>query len=139
MWLLFFCFKQKTAYDVRISDWSSDVCSSDLQACGDAVPRGEGHAPFMPHYRDRRRPGVGQHRAFVEHGHGSDVIGDRRAGGWVHAEGEANARLLAKAAIVAGGGDRHAAKRYPQRREPERSEEHTSELQSLMHISYAVF
>src|SRR3546814_7234680 len=25
-----FCFKQKTAYDVRISDWSSDVCSSDL-------------------------------------------------------------------------------------------------------------
>src|SRR3546814_7860988 len=25
-----FCVKQKTAYDVRISDWSSDVCSSDL-------------------------------------------------------------------------------------------------------------
>src|SRR3546814_5554529 len=24
------CFKQKTAYEVRISDWSSDVCSSDL-------------------------------------------------------------------------------------------------------------
>src|SRR3546814_14166687 len=32
MWwaLCVFCFKQKTAYDVRISDWSSDVCSSDL-------------------------------------------------------------------------------------------------------------
>src|SRR3546814_6455697 len=27
---LFFFFKQKTAYEVRISDWSSDVCSSDL-------------------------------------------------------------------------------------------------------------
>src|SRR3546814_3692118 len=26
-----FCFKQKTAYEMRISDWSSDVCSSDLQ------------------------------------------------------------------------------------------------------------
>src|SRR3546814_3048681 len=26
----FFCFKQKTAYEMRISDWSSDVCSSDL-------------------------------------------------------------------------------------------------------------
>src|SRR3546814_5428394 len=26
----FFFFKQKTAYDMRISDWSSDVCSSDL-------------------------------------------------------------------------------------------------------------
>src|SRR3546814_4188393 len=27
---LCFCFKQKTAYEMRISDWSSDVCSSDL-------------------------------------------------------------------------------------------------------------
>src|SRR3546814_8748306 len=27
---LVFCFKQKTAYEMRISDWSSDVCSSDL-------------------------------------------------------------------------------------------------------------
>src|SRR3546814_5103725 len=26
----FFCFKHKTAYEMRISDWSSDVCSSDL-------------------------------------------------------------------------------------------------------------
>src|SRR3546814_18450882 len=33
MWLLFFFFfKQKTAYEMRISDWSSDVCSSDLEA-----------------------------------------------------------------------------------------------------------
>src|SRR3546814_9271838 len=30
MFGLFFFFKQKTAYDMRISDWSSDVCSSDL-------------------------------------------------------------------------------------------------------------
>src|SRR3546814_4796431 len=29
-WFVFF-FKQKTAYELRISDWSSDVCSSDLQ------------------------------------------------------------------------------------------------------------
>src|SRR3546814_5510129 len=28
----FFFFKQKTAYEMRISDWSSDVCSSDLRA-----------------------------------------------------------------------------------------------------------
>src|SRR3546814_14179307 len=28
-----FFFKQKTAYEMRISDWSSDVCSSDLYAC----------------------------------------------------------------------------------------------------------
>src|SRR3546814_1858619 len=30
----FFFFKQNTAYELRISDWSSDVCSSDLQAGG---------------------------------------------------------------------------------------------------------
>src|SRR3546814_2115179 len=29
----FFFFKQKTAYEMRISDWSSDVCSSDLLEC----------------------------------------------------------------------------------------------------------
>src|SRR3546814_16240282 len=33
--LYFFFFKQKTAYEMRISDWSSDVCSSDLHDAGD--------------------------------------------------------------------------------------------------------
>src|SRR3546814_7552204 len=37
-----FFFKQKTAYEMRISDWSSDVCSSDL---------GPGHAPFLQQRR----------------------------------------------------------------------------------------
>src|SRR3546814_2858211 len=32
VWLFFFFFKQKTAYGLRISDWSSDVCSSDLNS-----------------------------------------------------------------------------------------------------------
>ena len=36
-------FKQKTAYEMRISDWSSDVCSSDLQP-GNIVA----HAPDAP-------------------------------------------------------------------------------------------
>src|SRR3546814_9668648 len=31
VFFVFFFFKQKTAYDMRISDWSSDVCSSDLR------------------------------------------------------------------------------------------------------------
>src|SRR3546814_18642514 len=35
--MFFFFFKQKTAYEMRISDWSSDVCSSDLAARVDAV------------------------------------------------------------------------------------------------------
>src|SRR3546814_7689457 len=34
MLCLFFFFKQKTAYEMRISDWSSDVCSSDLKVQG---------------------------------------------------------------------------------------------------------
>src|SRR3546814_4571317 len=38
-----FFFKQKTAYDMRISDWSSDVCSSDLIARLDA----KGFKPFL--------------------------------------------------------------------------------------------
>src|SRR3546814_5434154 len=32
--IVFFFFKQKTAYEMRISDWSSDVCSSDLFVTG---------------------------------------------------------------------------------------------------------
>ena len=31
---LFFFFKQKTAYEIVVSDWSSDVCSSDLEEIG---------------------------------------------------------------------------------------------------------
>src|SRR3546814_1752726 len=34
---VFFFFKQKTAYEMRISDWSSDVCSSDLFQAAEAV------------------------------------------------------------------------------------------------------
>src|SRR3546814_2945326 len=48
-----FLFKQKTAYDMRISDWSSDVCSSDLQVLRMVVePRrraSEGADPARPH------------------------------------------------------------------------------------------
>src|SRR3546814_3479489 len=36
-YLFFFFFKQKTAYEMRISDWSSDVCSSDLTAQAQAA------------------------------------------------------------------------------------------------------
>src|SRR3546814_10009252 len=39
---IFFFFKQKTAYEMRISDWSSDVCSSDLAGGLRAVRDDEG-------------------------------------------------------------------------------------------------
>ena len=32
-WFVFFFFKQKTAYEIKECDWSSDVCSSDLVLC----------------------------------------------------------------------------------------------------------
>src|SRR3546814_3515119 len=39
--LFFFFFKQKTAYEMRISDWSSDVCSSDLPLSGSRADVGQ--------------------------------------------------------------------------------------------------
>src|SRR3546814_12509105 len=36
--VVFFFFKQKTAYEMRISDWSSDVCSSDLESMHMPLP-----------------------------------------------------------------------------------------------------
>src|SRR3546814_14769026 len=48
MLCFFFFFRQKTAYDMRISDWSSDVCSSDLAAVI-AFPASVGDES---HYRD---------------------------------------------------------------------------------------
>src|SRR3546814_7759776 len=43
--IVFFFFKQKTAYEMRISDWSSDVCSSDLLPAPAA--RTPCHAPAL--------------------------------------------------------------------------------------------
>src|SRR3546814_4473342 len=52
VFLVFFFFKQKTAYEVRISDWSSDVCSSDLDVrpyfCDGDECHMAYHFPLMP-------------------------------------------------------------------------------------------
>src|SRR3546814_4935535 len=115
---------------MRISDWSSDVCSSDLSAYretgpatagaprGSAFPRSAHHPParyglsaapaayrLPPGYETARRPRAARPSRL-------------------HAPPAANS--VAAAA---------AAHRPP----APRSEEHTSELQSLMRISYAVF
>src|SRR3546814_6207645 len=53
---VFFFFKQKTAYEMRISDWSSDVCSSDLVVAADWLWRitGErGHVAVVEALRGR--------------------------------------------------------------------------------------
>src|SRR3546814_9609683 len=101
-------FKQKTAYEVRISDWSSDVCSSDLE----------------------HRAGLGERllRSFPGH-----------RLGFVHLFAGAVERAL-YGVLHFGLGLVDGALRLGQRGvRGRRSEEHTSELQSLMRISYAVF
>src|SRR3546814_21031670 len=50
--MFFFFFKQKTAYEMRISDWSSDVCSSDLKSM----------APKRGHRMDAGRRGFARRR-----------------------------------------------------------------------------
>src|SRR3546814_4633138 len=129
---VFFFFKQKTAYELRISDWSSDVCSSDLRRALDHV-----------HHQDV---------ALAAHGHVLEEAGlvqraDRLPDvGLVDAVaaldrqvGEHGARADALQAVDADVADGEAAVGSDSRRERVRSEEHTSELQSLMRISYAVF
>src|SRR3546814_9814496 len=92
---------------MRISDWSSDVCSSDLDL--PLVPRRGG--------RERRRPLRRASRSYLSLGNGV-----------VH---------LLRSDVL-----RRFLRRIVLRAQPVgamRSEEHTSELQSLMRISYAVF
>src|SRR3546814_6901493 len=110
---LFFFFKQKTAYEMRISDWSSDVCSSDLSG---ARPRGT--AAGSQRSASRRRRNCRRHPP--------PRVAGRRC------------RDCRQASVPA---PRHHWRRSDVRAENRRrrSEEHTSELQSLMRISYAVF
>src|SRR3546814_7337143 len=71
IFIIIFFFKQKTAYEMRISDWSSDVCSSDLHDAWGEFDRVAGdQAPLAPieriqvGQRDRRfRPPNCQMRA----------------------------------------------------------------------------
>src|SRR3546814_8638366 len=107
---------------MRISDWSSDVCSSDLNV----VTR-------RPSYTQSAEGEltVGNYGAFGVSGSYNDALGDaaafsvyaakRKRDGWMD--------------VRTGNGPRTNDEDYDQNR----SEEHTSELQSLMRISYAVF
>src|SRR3546814_8350646 len=80
MIIIFFFFKQKTAYELRISDWSSDVCSSDLD--DPDLPRRAHQLVHPPLARavlvHRRRPGQGRLRHSL-HGARGAVSRDRPA------------------------------------------------------------
>src|SRR3546814_1553242 len=126
---LFFFFKQKTAYEMRISDWSSDVCSSDLL---DAALLG-GHIDAAVHSMkdvETIRPPEIRIAAMLPR---ADVR-DRLIGA-------ASVEALPMGARVGTASPRRAAQLLALRPDLKigRSEEHTSELQSLMRISYAVF
>src|SRR3546814_1396164 len=57
--IIVFVFKQKTAYDMRISDWSSDVCSSDLPIASLWLSPCGWHTPWLPVYALFVTPGGG--------------------------------------------------------------------------------
>src|SRR3546814_5518278 len=103
---------------MRISDWSSDVCSSDLaveRLEGECVPGGQG-------YRCLRR----SRKSEFTKSQGSFLPGSRSP---QHYDAPTGAAVAGACwSVRRGAGPRGS-----------RSEEHTSELQSLMRISYAVF
>src|SRR3546814_9939915 len=112
---------------MRISDWSSDVCSSDLLAVVGPSQAGEIGGVRLRRRGERRRrfddeaiaPRRDERKAIVARRKvvdGAAGVGDALA--------RDHARRIGRDAVVA---------------EHRRSEEHTSELQSLMRISYAVF
>src|SRR3546814_4810065 len=125
---LFFFFKQKTAYEMRISDWSSDVCSSDLLGRWPARnPPPERRAErwaLMLRVHDAVASGA-SHRAIAECLFDLGELPRWRvnAPSWRRRV----QRLAEAAGQLAGEGSAN------------RSEEHTDELQSLMSITYAVF
>src|SRR3546814_18991910 len=69
---LIFFFKQKTAYEMRISDWSSDVCSSDL-ALGS-------HRRHRLHRRGDGESGTGQLRGLQGRAHWHDQVAGAGSG-----------------------------------------------------------
>src|SRR3546814_4246512 len=120
-----FFFKQKTAYDMRISDWSSDVCSSDLYRKGLGFSRYLRASqltspPSSVNGFCLSRPTSDTHvmlptidsLAPWRSNSSQNRVGDH----WTARPQDESARLG-----------------------PTRSEEHTSELQSLMRTSYSVF
>src|SRR3546814_6179134 len=116
---------------MRISDWSSDVCSSDLPAVA-AV------AVLQP---DRRRH-LEEFDQLPLQPAEVDSPGYLVAGGGRPAQGEEHTprERGASPGIAAGPGGRRVVRhRRPRHSRSARSDEHTSELQSLMRLSYAVF
>src|SRR3546814_3085627 len=118
--------KQKTAYEMRISDWSSDVCSSDLE-----------HLRANPAFAAAIDPVLREELTDVMERMHAVMAENEQA---INAARSANQRI-ATAIVNAVQAHQSESAGYSAkgRSGKDRSEEHTSELQSLMRISYAVF
>src|SRR3546814_1528545 len=114
--MLFFFFKQKTAYEMRISDWSSDVCSSDLL---------ESLKTHLPEIR-RIRFWMTFGDAYLKHLEVLQNVGMTRIDPVMY-EGREIIPLQFLKAVLPEPASLGETTRG-------RSEEHTSELQSLMRI-----
>src|SRR3546814_9701029 len=146
--LFVFFFKQKTAYEMRISDWSSDVCSSDLRP--DQAERFEVVYNLLSLKLNQR---VRVKLATDEDTPVDSVWKVFSAAIWLEREVWdmfgiffANHPDLRRILTDYGFEGHPLRKDFPltglkevRYDEEQRSEEHTSELQSLMRISYAVF
>src|SRR3546814_1468334 len=65
-WCRFVCVKQKTAYEMRISDWSSDVCSSDLELVAGAAALGRPLVAIEAKTGDLANGGASRHRTRAQ-------------------------------------------------------------------------
>src|SRR3546814_1731172 len=133
LWIVFF-FKQKTAYEMRISDWSSDVCSSDLlQALAKAATAGPGSRRPALHASTGCAPMACQSSRVPS---GTGLSGTHRAtrpsASWNpvtrHSETNGPICFLGKFTTPTTRRPTSSSTVY----KAVRSEEHTSELQSLM-------
>src|SRR3546814_10232729 len=109
---------------MRISDWSSDVCSSDLDAGGGGEQRAD--------QDDRHAETAAQAAEQPAHGL-QQLLGDAAV---LQHHAHEDEQRNGDQDVVGDDAEDALAERAEQRG---RSEEHTSELQSLMRISYAVF
>src|SRR3546814_3504964 len=127
---------------MRISDWSSDVCSSDLPhpqgpRTGVADARGSSEADGGNRQADARPV----RQEGCEEGACQEDGGEEGAGEEGREEKDVDEEDRRKKGNEKDGGeeDYHRGRRRPVLTNHRRSEEHTSELQSLMRNSYAVF
>src|SRR3546814_3182924 len=127
--MYFFFFKQKTAYEMRISDWSSDVCSSDLLVAIFSIIASVPMLFVVIFASLLFQYGV----QFWFSDNARSML--QNANGLARGYYEQNKKEVGDETVTMARDLRDYLSQAP----VSRSEEHTSELQSLMRISYAVF